>query len=77
MVDWAMAKENHEQRILDLEKEVANLRDKFQKLAATPPWWERIAVTFADDPIYEKAMKLGRDYRRAQKPNGSSAPKQK
>lgn len=67
-----MAEAKLEQRMAELEKEVASLRKKVNELSGSEPWWERIAGTFQDDPIYEKAMKLGRQYRRAQKPNGSS-----
>lgn len=31
------------------------------------PWWEQRAGTFADDPIYDEAMRLGREYRESQK----------
>jgi hypothetical protein len=27
-------------------------------------WWERIAGTFEEDPIYQKAMRCGRRYHR-------------
>ncbi len=30
-------------------------------------WWEEIAGTFADDPAYDEAMRLGREYRLSQK----------
>ena len=55
----------------DLEREVATLRKKVEELTGSKPWWERIAGTFQNDPVYERAMKLGRKYRRAQQPNGS------
>jgi hypothetical protein len=41
------------------------------KISSTVPWWERIAGTFNNDPIYRQAMKLGQQFRKAQKPNGS------
>jgi hypothetical protein len=47
------------------------LRKQVEALTGSKPWWERIAGTFQDDPIYERAMELGRKYRRAQRPNGS------
>lgn len=60
-----------EQRMAELELEVATLRTKIEALAGAKPWWERIAGSFHDDPLYDKAMKLGRQYRRSQKPPGS------
>ena len=35
------------------------------------PWWEDIGV-FANDPVYDKAMKLGRAYRRSLRPKKQS-----
>jgi hypothetical protein len=41
------------------------------------PWWEEIGV-FANHPVYDKAMRLGRAYRRSlrptKKPSTMSAP---
>jgi len=57
-----------EHRMADLEQEVESLRKKVEELAGSKPWWERIAGTFENDTVYERAMKLGREYRRAQRP---------
>lgn len=55
-----------------LEDRVAALEAKVDhsELAAqdTRPWWERIRGTFKDDPAYEEAMRLGREYRAALRP---------
>ena len=66
-----MGKASLEKRMAELEREVAALRTKLEALSGTKPWWERIAGTFQNDPIYEQAMRLGRKYRRAQRPNGA------
>ena len=58
-------------RMADVEKELATLRTKVEELSSPIPWWERIAGTFHNDPVYRQAMKLGRQFRCAQKPNGS------
>lgn len=69
-----MAVRKLESRVAALETEVTQLK---QKLAtATPsatteaeiPWWREIYGTFADDPLYEKAMRLGREYRESLRP---------
>lgn len=62
-----MASEPLEERVAALERELARLRSKVEA-APVMPWWERIAGTFQDDPVYEKAMELGRRYRRSLKP---------
>jgi hypothetical protein len=54
-----------EQRLADLEAEVARLKVKVDQPGATRPWWEEIVGTFADNPDYEEAMRLGREYRRS------------
>ena len=56
-----------EKRITSLETEVALLKSKDQKKKAKTPWWEEIAGTFADDPAYDEAMRLGREYRLSQR----------
>jgi hypothetical protein len=62
-----MRTEKLETRITVLEDEVARLKREIEKgKGLVPPWWERIAGTFAQDPIYKEAMKLGRQQRRSE-----------
>lgn len=58
-----------EKRIAVLEAEVASLKSKVEKKDDKNEirWYEKIAGTFADDPIYDEAMRLGRKYRESQK----------
>ena len=58
-----------ENRVAVLEAEVALLKGKIEKNGDNKPWYEKIAGTFADDPIYEEAMRLGREYRESQREN--------
>ena len=59
-----------EERVTVLEAEAARL--KAQQATATPedaaPWWKKIWGTFKDDPDYEEAMRLGREYRESLRP---------
>lgn len=66
-----MASTKLEKRVAAVEEELAALKSKLEAIS-TVPWWQRIAGTFEKDPVYEKAMKLGRQYRQSQKGNGSS-----
>ncbi len=50
-------------RVKNLESEVTLLKSRVEQTA----WWEKIAGTFADDETHEEAMRLGREYRTAQK----------
>ncbi len=59
-----------EKRISDLENKLALLEQKFEKIEKNKPeipWWKERMGTFADDPAHEEAMRLGREYRLAQK----------
>lgn len=65
---------------VELESRVAILEAKVERLqrelkAVVPdgrPWWQQIVGTFADDPIYEEAMRLGREYRESLRPKPRS-----
>ena len=57
-----------ERRVAALEAEVTKLKSRLQALQTTQPWWEQIAGTFQHDPMYEEAMRLGRQYRRSLRP---------
>ena len=64
-----MAAASMEERVAALEAEVARLKEALPRgAAAQKPWWEEIRGTFKDDPHYEEAMRLGREWRASQKP---------
>jgi hypothetical protein len=53
-----------EQRVSNLETEMEQLKRQLDQLGGgKQPWWEQIIGTFEDDPIYDEAMKRGREYR--------------
>ena len=53
-----------ETRIRTLESEIAVLKEKFKKIEKSEkPWWKQRIGTFADNPAYDEAMRLGREYR--------------
>jgi hypothetical protein len=56
-----------EARLIALETEVARLKAK-QQTSAETPWWEEILGSFANDPAYDEAMQLGRQYRESLQP---------
>jgi hypothetical protein len=64
-----MADESLEKRVAALEQEVARLRELIEaNKQEERPGWEKIVGSFANDPIYEEAMRLGREYRESQRP---------
>jgi hypothetical protein len=61
--------EELEQRIAVLEAEVAKLKQQGKNGESdNRPWPEKIFGTFANDPDYDEAMRLGREYRESTKP---------
>lgn len=64
-----MSIEALEERITALEIQVKQLKQISDPNAADEvPWWEKIRGQFKDDPIYEEAMRLGREYRESLRP---------
>ena len=64
-----MATTSVEERVAALEAEVARLKEALLTGApAQQPWWEEMRGLFKDDPHYEEAMRLGREWRASQKP---------
>ena len=71
----ASATSQLEQRVATLEEEMIRLKNKIEAMHTTKPWWEQIAGTFQNDPMYEKAMQLGRQYRQTLRPRKSTQTK--
>ena len=64
-----MAVRKFELRLAALEAEVTELKQKLATVTQEEvPWWRTIYGTFADDPLYEEAMRLGREYRESLRP---------
>lgn len=62
-----------EQRVSNLETEMEQLKRQLDQLGGgKQPWWEQIIGTFEDDPIYDEAMKRGREYRESLRPKTST-----
>lgn len=59
-----------ESRIATLEADLAELKHQSPGKTVLPgdDWVDKIYGAFADDPDYDKAMALGRQYREAQRP---------
>ncbi len=59
-----------EERVAVLETELGQLKRQ-QAVGDTEndtPWWKKIVGVFKDDPEFEEAMRLGREYRESLRP---------
>jgi hypothetical protein len=70
-----MASTRLEQRVAALEVKVAKLKSKLEERATITPWWEQIGGTFQNDPLYERAMRLGQQYRQSLRPKSPTPRK--
>jgi hypothetical protein len=58
-----------EQRIEELERQVAELQQKLAaQQAPAEPWWMRISGSFKDEPAFAEVIKYGREFREADRP---------
>ncbi len=60
-----------ERRVAALEAEVSRLKSRLEEglpSSSRKQGWQAIVGKFADDPTYEEAMRLGREYRESQRP---------
>jgi hypothetical protein len=58
-----------EQRVKALEEELARLKAQIgEKGKGSVDWLDKIWGSFANDPIYDEAMRLGREYRESLRP---------
>ena len=56
-----------EDRVAELEREVAILRNQVAKKSETKDWISQISGKFKDDPEFDEILRLGREYRAAQR----------
>jgi hypothetical protein len=62
-----------ESRVAILEEKVTQLQRKLDAVGPeTKPWWQNIVGAFADDPAFEEATRLGREYRESLRPRKRS-----
>jgi hypothetical protein len=71
-----MASARLEQRVAALEAAIAKLQRQIEEREPSKPWWEQIVGTFENDPLYERAMRLGQQYRQSLRPKPPTPRKQ-
>lgn len=62
-------------RIAELEEQVALLSQQVnsQPQSNETAWWKKIVGIYKDDPEFEEAMRLGREYRESLRPKEEDA----
>jgi hypothetical protein len=63
-----MAEPSLKERVATLEAELAALKATLKDNKKKKDWIEVIAGSFAHDPIYDEAMRLGREWRESFRP---------
>ena len=57
-----------EERLARLEEKMAKIEQEREASASQePPWWEQIIGIFKDDPHFDEAARLGREWRQSEK----------
>jgi hypothetical protein len=56
-----------EERVAALEREIRKVKSTLQTLhqKSRQPWWEQLAGTFKNDPVFNEIVKAGQAYRRS------------
>ncbi len=59
-----------EERVTALEREVRKVKTDLKAVRMMPPrpWWERLAGTFKNDPLFDEIIEAGQVYRRSLTP---------
>jgi len=73
-----MAVAELELRVAALEAEMARVKEQLARPAGSPAdWLDEIYGAFANDPHFEEAMRLGREYRESLRPKAVRKPARK
>jgi hypothetical protein len=64
-----MTKAQLERQVHVLEEQVARLKAELEEVRGPQvPWWQKITGSFANDPAFDEAMRLGREWRESFRP---------
>ena len=71
-----MTLEELTKRVEVLEAALAELRAKqVPTTNGQRPWWEAEVGRFANDPVFDEVVRLGREYRESQHPDKMKKPR--
>lgn len=63
-----MTQSELEMRVLALERELAALKSQLQGRPPNWRWWAEGAGRFANDPVFDEIVRLGKEYRDSLRP---------
>jgi len=70
-----MAVPGIEHRVATLEAEMAKVKERLERaVSSSGDWLDAFSGVFDNDPVYEEAMRLGREYRESLRPKASRKP---
>ena len=58
-----------EQKVTELQAHLAKCASNGAPPAEEGPWWQTTAGRFANDPVFDEIVRLGREYRESQHPD--------
>ncbi|MBI4531818.1 MAG: hypothetical protein HY709_09905 [Candidatus Latescibacteria bacterium] len=59
-----------QERLATVERDMHEVKAVLQRVDETQqPWWERLAGTFKDDPMFDEVVEAGHAYRRSLAPH--------
>ena len=64
-------------RVEELEKQLSEMRKKVEHLPDRTPWWMTGTGRFANDPVFDEIVRLGREYREALHPDHKKKSKKR
>jgi hypothetical protein len=70
-----MAAAELELRVMALEAEMTQVKKQLEKaIGSQEDWLDAVYGAFANDPHFEEAMRLGREYRESLRPRAAGKP---
>ena len=64
----SLSQQQLEEKVISLEQEMSQIKTILSmNMQNSPPWWEEIIGTFANNSAFEEAMELGYKYRKSDK----------
>jgi hypothetical protein len=71
-----MTKAQLAHRVHALEGQIARLKAELEEVRGPQePWWQKIVGIYANDPNFDEAMRLGREWRESFRPKKRSSKK--